>query len=810
MEWMNDNVAMERVFFLLILCSLSSIASSQSDTLKQGDVLKASDESNLLVSASNTYSLGFFMPERTKRTYLAIRLAYSDWDKPVWIGNRDAPLPTISSASLHIDAYGRLILAHNEEQDNSYLLSSKQTSLNVTATLLNSGKLVLREVNTDGSFGEELWSSFDNPTDTLLPGMKLGVDHRTGRNWALRSWQDDDIPWTGAYSLEWEPSKRRLVIKYGGVVRWTSGELMTASNFQHIRASQNYKFVNISTKEEEHFSYLFTFNPYLPQPDFLLQGWRLDALGILSITSDGGSIMDVGECYGYENETQQSKGCELWEQPKCRGDGQTFEERYGRFVFHTENEALQIQATPISNCSDSPSDCREYCWNDCHCVGYRSNNEGVCECWMGTSSLQFEEDTTGNAVESVYVLNRPAEGKSRIKKWICRILIPTAISLLLLGFLLLWWRRRKQEEARKEQELKDLFTLDDYTDIHELNNGENVSIKVFTYEWIVATTNNFSLNCKLGQGGFGTVYKGVTPEGQEVAIKQLSERSKQGIVEFKNEVILIAKLQHTNLVKLLGFCIHKDQKMLIYEFMLNKSLDFYLFDQNPIGYLSWKRRINIIEGIAQGLLYLHMYSRVRIIHRDMKVSNILLDENMNPKISDFGIAKILKQNATEANTMRLVGTFGYMAPEYVLHGVFSMKSDVYSFGVLVLEIVSGKKNNGFHCEDGPLNLVEHAWELWNKDAVLQLVDPSLISNLCGNEEQLRRCINVGLLCVEDSAVDRPSMADVVSMFTNENLALPKPKKPAFVSRFGVSDTFQDGQSRKFTVNELSISTMEAR
>nr|GME19454.1 G-type lectin S-receptor-like serine/threonine-protein kinase At1g67520 [Ipomoea batatas] len=567
-------------------------------------------------------------------------------DKPVWIGNRDAPLPTNSSASLQIDAYGRLlILTQDEGKGNSYLLSSKQTSLNVTATLLDSGNFVLREVNTDGSFGEELWSSFDNPTDTLLAGMKLGVNHRTGRNWVLRSWQDDDIPAIGAFSLEWEPSKRRLVIKYRGVVHWTSGELMSATHFQHIAIdldSYSVVFVNISTKEEEHFS-------YSGDPRW---GWRLESLGILRIESDW---IIMGDCNGFENETQQSKGCELWEQPKCRDDGQTFEKRYGEFVYHTENGVLPIQSTTISNYGDSLSDCREYCWNHCDCVGYRSNSEGVCEWWTGTY-LQFEEDTTGNAVEPVYVLNHQAKGKPRIKKWIWQILIPTAISLLLLGLLLLWWRRRKQEDARKEQELKDLLTLDDYTDIHELNNGENVNIKVFSYDWIVATTNNFSLNCKLGQGGFGTVYKGVTPEGQEVAIKQLSERSKQGIVEFKNEVVLIAKLQHTNLVKLLGFCIHKDQKMLIYEFMPNKSLDFYLFDPNPIGYLSWKRRINIIEGTAQGLLYLHKYSRVRIIHRDMKVSNILLDENMNPKISDFGIAKILKQNATEANTIRLVGT----------------------------------------------------------------------------------------------------------------------------------------------------------
>nr|GMD98357.1 G-type lectin S-receptor-like serine/threonine-protein kinase At1g67520 [Ipomoea batatas] len=605
------------MFFLLILCSLPSIASSsQSDTLKKGDALNSSA---LLVSANNNFTLGFFTPEGTNRTYLAIQCRACDSSDPVWIGNRETPLPTNSSATLQIDASGRLlILTHDEGQGNSYLLSPKQTSRNVTATLLDSGNFVLREVNSDG---EELWSSFDHPTDTLLPGMKLGVNHRTGRNWSLTSWQDDDIPAAGAFSLEWEPTKRRLVLKNRGVVRWTSGELMNATDFQHITINSSgiykglhtFDYVNISTKEEESFRYAVTPlpDPFLSPEEKIknrLAGWKLDTRGALFDIVGGMHIVDVGNCYGYENETQQSIGCELWEQPSsCRGGGETFEERRG--TFYTENGLREIADQDITpqNSSGSPSDCRENCWSDCACVGYRSYPEGRCGYWRGTD-LKFEQDLAGNT-PTLYVLIRPGKGKPRSKTWIW-ILIPTAISTALVVLLLLRRRRRKREEARKEQELKDLLTLEEYSDIHELSSGENGSLKVFSYAWVITTTNNFSSDCKLGQGGFGSVYK--------------------------------------------------------------------------------------------------------------------------------------------------------------------------------------------------------AWELWNKDAVLQLVDPSLISNLCGNEEQLRRCINVGLLCVEDSAVDRPSMADVVSMFTNENLALPKPKKPAFVSRFGVSDTFQDDQSRKFTVNELSISTMEAR
>ncbi|KAL2525297.1 Cysteine-rich receptor-like protein kinase 10 [Abeliophyllum distichum] len=212
-------------------------------------------------------------------------------------------------------------------------------------------------------------------------------------------------------------------------------------------------------------------------------------------------------------------------------------------------------------------------------------------------------------------------------------------------------------------------------------------------------------------------------EGREIAVKVLSRMSDQGLLEFKTELILISNIQHVNLVKLLGFCIHGDEKMIVYDYMPNKSLDFYLFDPAKKELLNWDTRFNIIEGIAQGLLYLHKYSRLRIIHRDLKAGNILLDDNMNPKISDFGLAKIFKQNVIEANTNRRVGTYGYMAPEYAMQGIYSVKSDVYSFGVLVLEIVSGQKNNSFHNEEGPLNLVEYAWELWSKDAALELMDP---------------------------------------------------------------------------------------
>ncbi|KAH1140057.1 hypothetical protein GLYMA_10G253800v4 [Glycine max] len=346
------------------------------------------------------------------------------------------------------------------------------------------------------------------------------------------------------------------------------------------------------------------------------------------------------------------------------------------------------------------------------------------------------------------------------------VIVPTVVVLLIC--LCLYLRRSK---ARKNLTVKG--EEDAIEDDDEIKIAESLQ---FNLDTIRVATEDFSESNKLGQGGFGAVYWGKLSNGQMIAVKRLSRDSGQGDTEFKNEVLLVAKLQHRNLVRLLGFCLEGRERLLVYEYVHNKSLDYFIFDSTMKAQLDWERRYKIIRGIARGLLYLHEDSRLRIIHRDLKASNILLDEEMNPKIADFGMARLVLVDQTQANTSRIVGTYGYMAPEYAMHGQFSVKSDVFSFGVLVLEIVSGQKNSGISNGENMEDLLSFAWRNWKEGTAINIVDPSLNNN---SRNEMMRSIHIGLLCVQENLADRPTMANIILMLNSYSLSLPIPAEPAF-------------------------------
>jgi len=298
---------------------------------------------------------------------------------------------------------------------------------------------------------------------------------------------------------------------------------------------------------------------------------------------------------------------------------------------------------------------------------------------------------------------------------------------------------------------------------------------IFKYDILRESASNFNEENKLGEGGFGSVYKGVLPDAREVAIKRLKIDSRQGDTEFLNEANLISRVQHRNLVKLLGCSVKSSERLLVYEYLQNSSLDKILFDTTKRHLLDWRDRFEIIVGTARGLAYLHEESEIRIIHRDIKASNILLDNKYRPKIADFGLAKLFGEDQSHVTT-RIAGTLGYMAPEYALRGQLTEKADVFSFGVLVLEIISGRKNQSLpqHMEF----LLEATWRLYNEEKALEVMDPTLEGS-CSSEEALR-VIKIGLLCTQGGAALRPSMSRVVSMLTSEREHLSSPTRPVFI------------------------------
>ncbi|KAH1051599.1 hypothetical protein GYH30_021481 [Glycine max] len=621
------------LIFAWLCLRTTTHATTARDSLRPGEML---NNSSILTSAQKKFSLKFAtieIPNTSLNTYLVIDRANTTGNVD-WIGNRNDPL-AYNSCALTLNHSGALIITRHNG-DSIVLYSPAEATNRTIATLLDSGNFVLKEIDGNGSTKNVLWQSFDHPEFVLLPGMKLGVNKKSGMSWLVKASISRAKPASGSFTLEWEPREGQLVIKRQGQVYWASG-LLRNKRFEHIpeEVQLMYEYNIVSNEEEESFSYT--------TPNGVSQ-WVLFHNGQLKDTTRGSEIARADTCYGYNTDG----GCQRWEQPTCR-----------------------------------------------------------------------------------------KKSDQRVKK---------------------------RSDSR-----------------------------VFSYASIIAMTNRFSVENKLGEGGFGLVYKGKLPTGEDVAIKRLSKGSRQGVIEFKNELNLISQLQHMNVIQILGCCIHGEERMLIYEKML----------------LDWKRRFNIIEGIAQGLLYLHKYSRLKVVHRDLKASNILLDENMNPKISDFGTARIFSPQESEINTERIVGTYGYMSPEYVTRGIFSIKSDVYSFGVLILEIVSGGRTNSFYSGERQCNLIGHAWELWQQGKGLELVDPTIRDSCI--EDQALRCIHVGLLCAEDNAVDRPTISDIINMLTSEYAPFPLPRRPAFYSRRMPNEECRCTKgSECYSVNGLSISNVVAR
>ncbi|XP_047334469.1 cold-responsive protein kinase 1-like [Impatiens glandulifera] len=307
-------------------------------------------------------------------------------------------------------------------------------------------------------------------------------------------------------------------------------------------------------------------------------------------------------------------------------------------------------------------------------------------------------------------------------------------------------------------------------------------IKIYSYKELRAATNDFSASNKIGEGGFGAVYKGRLKDGTLGALKVLSAESRQGVKEFLTEIQVISDIEHDNLVKLYGCCVERNHRILVYNYLENNSLEDTLLEgKNGSLNFSWPIRKKICLGVARGLAYLHEEVRPHIVHRDVKASNILLDKDLTPKISDFGLAKLIPSGASHVST-RVAGTIGYLAPEYAIRGQLTRKADIYSFGVLLMEIVCGRCNTNIKLPYEEQYLLEMTWELYEKRELLLLVDTSLAGNF--DAEEACMFLKIGLLCTQETASIRPNMSMVVKMLLGEkHVDEKKLNKPGLISDF---------------------------
>ncbi|KAM3748545.1 hypothetical protein ACB098_05G117600 [Castanea mollissima] len=367
--------------------------------------------------------------------------------------------------------------------------------------------------------------------------------------------------------------------------------------------------------------------------------------------------------------------------------------------------------------------------------------------WAGKGTTAAPtRGTYGPLISAISVeadFSLPDDGKMKISIVVGAVVVVLLLIFMILGIL--WWKGCLGGKKSRENELKGL----------DLQTG------YFTYRQIKAATNNFNAANKLGEGGFGSVYKGILSDGTVIAVKQLSSKSRQGNREFVNEIGMISGLQHPNLVRLYGCCIEGKQLLLVYEYMENNSLARALFGTADSRLkLDWLARQKICVGIAKGLAFLHEESTLKIVHRDIKSTNVLLDRDLNPKISDFGLAKLDEEENTHIST-KIAGTIGYMAPEYALWGHLTYKADVYSFGVVALEIIAGKNNMKYRPNQNFVCLLDWAIVLQQRGDLMELVDPELGSDF--SKEEALRMIKVALLCTNPSPVLRPVMTAVVNM-----------------------------------------------
>ncbi|KAM4092612.1 hypothetical protein ACB094_06G053400 [Castanea mollissima] len=632
--------------FLRTSITLDTITPTQS--IRDGDTL---------ASAGRRFQMGFFGPDNSKSRYVGIWYTISS-ETVVWVANRDTPLN---------DNSGVLKVLLNSTNSTVWSSNTSRTAENPVLQLLYNGNLVVKDSN-----------SFDYPCDTLLPEMKLGRNFVTGLDRFLTSWKSTDDPTQGEFSLRLDlRGLPQVVVKKGDTIKARPGSWNGVGLTGYIGLTRNplYVYEFMFDENEVYYKYKLKnssfFARFVVNPSGIAQRFtwldRTNRWELFS-TIPADQCANYAFCGAYAScNIGNTPVCACLEGflPKSPKAWDSVDWSDGCYT------GLKLADTSSSwfDKTISLKECEELCLKNCSCAAYGNldirKGGSCCLLWLGNL---LDTRVFADGGEDLYVrlaaseLDQVEKKRRSSKKKQVGIMIGSALfvlGMIILGLVSYIWKRKLRKQAMTKRNRGK--------ECDNVGGKEDIELPIFDLTAIANATDNFSRENKLGEGGFGSVFKGTLREGKEIAVKRLSKNSGQGLNEFKNE--------HCNLVKLLGFCIEENEKMLIYEYMSNKSLDSFIFGLSfytGSKLLDWHKRINIIVGVARGLLYLHQDFRLRIIHRDLKASNILLDNYMNPKILDFGLAK----------------SFGGDQ----VHGQYSIKSDVFSFGVLILEILKDRPN----------------------------------------------------------------------------------------------------------------------
>jgi len=640
------------------------------------------------------------------------------------------------------------------------------------------------------------WQSFDYPTDTLLPGAKLGRNKVTGlnRRFVSRRNLNDQAP--GVYSIGLAPGldeSMRLSWK-SSTEYWSSGEWNGNGGYFNAipemsdPAYCNYMFVN--SDQEFYFSYTLVNESTIFQVVLDVSGqwkvrvWGWDRNDWITFSYSPRSRCDVYAVCGAFTVCSNSANplCSCMKGFSVRSpEDWELEDRTGGCIRNTPLDCndsnkhtsmskkfypmpfsrLPSNGIGIQNATSAKS-CEGFCLSNCSCTAY-SYGQGGCSVWHDDLT-NVAADDSGEILYLRLAAKEVQSGKNHKHGMIISVSVAAGVSTLTLAFifLIVIWRSSKRSSHRVD------------------NDQGGIGIIAFRYIDIKRATNNFSE--KLGAGGFGSVFKGCLSGSVAIAVKRL-DGAHQGEKQFRSEVSSIGIIQHVNLVKLVGFCCEGDRRLLVYEHMPNRSLDVHLFESHGTV-LGWNIRYQIALGVARGLAYLHHSCRDCIIHCDIKPQNILLDASFIPKIADFGMAKFLGRDfSCVLTTMR--GTIGYLAPEWISGTAITSKVDVYSYGMVLLEIISGRRNAGKeafadddHAKCFPVQVVD---KLLN-GGIGSLVDANLDGNV--NLDDVERVCKVACWCIQDNEFDRPTMVEVVQFL--EGLSEPDmPPMPRLLHAFRI-------------------------